>query len=1134
MSDQINKFPEAASEFAAGIKSLNRNPSTSSGSGYYIVDSLSVDFKIQGFINDNSRNIGAEGLTKAGTKFIINTDGDLPPSISNFYNDSSGDGPHFDDLSTGDVIVWNPSFILSGGDTDTPILGAWELWFDASSQGISGPSGGAFGYVVEEQQFYGYFGSELGWDTVGVGNTGETGNTGADAVVGAKYIQTASAGDVNSANEIFVANAARHTIKIHAINDTNPDSDLKNLFFPNGVGSILTNPKVLLSLYNATNRQTYTIKVALTSSAIGSSGTNNEDEITINFDASNTYSFYEVISSTSGIHADQWSGVDNTWDEDDEIYVLAISDGLAGIDGTPGLPGVTGQGITFGGNVGGELNIKYIFADGQNSSLIPTGIVDGSTGDPGEVGLLLGVTGWDASGEPPIYWGNNTVGNTGDVQSGEMFYTIVDGEKIIAIHYDAKEGPSATPYLFGFTAGDIVGFGTDYEKKKGTLYLYEETGNTLVLRSFIKYTDVRCTGTDDNSLVLIKGIRDDLVSGANNPTRLGITLEGANIGKDIYTLISPDGLKGTGITFGAVVGNTLFLDYIDENGNTFGRFASVEGVSGDPGGMNPFNIPYTLGATSGSPAEAQLTTTESGGNVETVSVHNIAGNGDDVGDYVKFPVSGENINKSGFLTVFSTTNVEDFGVFRFTGGSVSITHATYGIAGDANSLRHVGGNITQIIGTPTTGFPTGSNILFAINTDGPKGAGGSAGAGFTYGNEYFVGLRTARPLSRTDSTPLEIGDKWFCTDVGIEFTFMGVSGDGFVNQSSGGDGSDYEFVWVQTNNARQGQQGPRGNNGTGGGRGVTGATGINSFEVWSSANTYPERSGVYLTRAQCLNGAGTNQASNINANWNILNSGSGATNGFFVSKSGSIIQRPGDFTINTTLGWNAPGSRWRFAGNVSNDGHEVYLDAIIQDSVGGAEVASRIIDDDGDSVNFRGPTGPSGSLVGNDRELVFIDQTSSGITGQGTTSVVVTSSGGADRLELVNYREKTTVVNSLNLATGVLTIDCDVPVKVYNISSTATIGSIKFTNMADVGDGATVYIRSKVGGVITWNVGDGDYKIGTTSIGAVFISSQGYPTPNTVEFPTSSEDFVGAFTFKYASSVDNGILIVNFVPFVQL
>ena len=197
-------------------------------------------------------------------------------------------------------------------------------------------------------------------------------------------------------------------------------------------------------------------------------------------------------------------------------------------------------------------------------------------------------------------------------------------------------------------------------------------------------------------------------------------------------------------------------------------------------------------------------------------------------------------------------------------------------------------------------------------------------------------------------------------------------------------------------------------------------------------------------------------------------------------------------------------------------------------------MASRIIDDDGDSVNFRGPTGPSGSLVGNDRELVFIDQTSSGITGQGTTSVVVTSSGGADRLELVNYREKTTVVNSLNLATGVLTIDCDVPVKVYNISSTATIGSIKFTNMADVGDGATVYIRSKVGGVITWNVGDGDYKIGTTSIGAVFISSQGYPTPNTVEFPTSSEDFVGAFTFKYASSVDNGILIVNFVPFVQL
>ena len=65
----------------------------------------------------------------------------------------------------------------------------WELWFDASNDGISGASGGPFVFVVEKQNFYGYFGSDVGWDLVGRGITGNTGNTGADAVFGRSYTQ---------------------------------------------------------------------------------------------------------------------------------------------------------------------------------------------------------------------------------------------------------------------------------------------------------------------------------------------------------------------------------------------------------------------------------------------------------------------------------------------------------------------------------------------------------------------------------------------------------------------------------------------------------------------------------------------------------------------------------------------------------------------------------------------------------------------------------------------------------------------------------------------------------------------------------------------------------------------------------
>ena len=46
MANRLNKFPSGANALAAGIKALNRNPSTASGTGYYVTDSLSIDFTL--------------------------------------------------------------------------------------------------------------------------------------------------------------------------------------------------------------------------------------------------------------------------------------------------------------------------------------------------------------------------------------------------------------------------------------------------------------------------------------------------------------------------------------------------------------------------------------------------------------------------------------------------------------------------------------------------------------------------------------------------------------------------------------------------------------------------------------------------------------------------------------------------------------------------------------------------------------------------------------------------------------------------------------------------------------------------------------------------------------------------------
>lgn len=1150
MANKLNNFPPAGLPVSAGIKALNRDPRTSSGTGYYVTDALSIDFRIQGFVTDNSAETNAHitEYKKDGVKFIIDTTS-IPSAIIGSYESGLSGG--YGALAVGDVVVWNGAQGASG---------QWELWYDASSVGVSGTSGGAFGYVVEENQFYGYFGDVRGWDTVGVGNTGPKGDTGPDALVGAKYVQQANVAAVNAEGKIRIENDdSQHAIRIHrnaaGLNGfAGATSDLINVFFPNGVSASndATNPKVVVSFYNDTIDQTFAIRASLKAAAI-----QDTNELLLDVDTASSYNSFEVLSSTSG--SGSWSGTGVAWAESDEIYVLALSDGVAGTDGTNGTPGVTGQGITFGANVAGELNIQYLDENGNTfGNLVPTGIVDGATGDPGEVGFLLAATG-SCADLSPIYWGNDTDGDTGSVQPGEIYYTNVGGEKIIAIHHTPREGSSATPFVFGFTAGDLQS-GTEFENKKGSLYFYEQLDKTLLLRSFLKYTQAKCLSSPE--IVLLKGITDTQITGVSDAERLGITLDGST-SKDIFTLISPDGLRGTGITFGAIVDNKLFLDYVDENGNTFGRFESVEGVSGDVGGMNPFNIPYVIGGSAGgSPTTGQLRTSEDEfGALETLSVNATAGSNDFVADYVEFPVSPNSQNKSGFLTVFSTTSVEDFGVFRFTTGSIVDTSSplnrfvTYGSA--EKPLQHVGGNITQIVGPSPTGFPVGTNVLFAINTDGAKGAGGSAGAGFTYGNEYFITNIAAKPEARTDGTELEIGDKWFCTDVGLEFTYLGVSGDGFVNTVAGpgtgptGDG-DYPVVWVQTNNARQGQQGPRGDRGINGLQGNDGATGIDTFSTWSSSGSYDERTGVYVTRQQCLL-AGVGNENLINANWDLLNSGAGATNGFFVVKTGfeDVGQIPGLFNLGSD--WNSVISKWspvvtntpgvpgseggtgptgdsliKFVADEQDDGR-VFLDAHILPEGGDPNdpddvIITNILDSSNNEVNFRGPTGPSGNLVGSNNEIVFIK----GNTGEGTNAAIIDDNSGNERLVLRNYREET-ISRNISISDNLLTLDCNEPVVHLHATSNETINSVNLNNCSNPGDGTTIYIHQD-GGTVTWNANQAtEYLRNNSTFDKVFVSSQGFPTPGKIEFGSGAT--IGAFTFKYIVNSPS-TLVINYVQFV--
>ena len=1162
----FNTYPPGALELPAGFKPQSRNPLTASGTAYFLLDALSVDNRIQAFVDSSTPDTEAGIQFKNGIKYIINENqsgGALPTRITDQYNSTD-----FGQLVIGDVVLYNST--RESGDR-------WELWFTSRNAGISGASGGQLAFVAENNQFYGYFNtlndSDGGWLTIGGGATGNTGNTGADAVFGREYTQTNLLSDVNAGGEVHVSNLpdSNRELRIHReaggeiAGFAGVTGDLVSVFYPLGTESSndSKNPNVILSLYNATKKKTYAIRTSLKSDALSG------DVLTIFEQGGSNQNSVELLTSDSG--TGNW-GADfsTTWSATDEVYVLAISDGIAGTDGAAG---VTGQGITYAGlDSDGEMQLQYIDSAGDLvEPKFGSGIVSGAagvTGDPGEIGFLLGASG--ASANP--FWGNNNSGITNvDVTTrNEIWFTgtadasAIDGyQEFLVLPYSAKENSSNQtfiPYSFGFTSGDII-TGTDYTKKPGTIYFYRKEDDALVLKSFIGYNELRLGGVTD-AKVIIRGI-DDQDSTGSGASRLGITT-----GSDIFVLPVPRGTRGQGITFGAVVDNVLFLDYIDADGNTFGRFSSVSGVSGNPGGMNPFNIPYTCVVRDGTGVASQniAVLSAAGGAPAATGVPGIieisgtAESDDHVYDYLRHPL--DTISKTGFFTVFDSTDVTNFGVFRFKGGNAFSTDE---FKVRYNIESHVAGNITEIIGsgsddTPQKGFTTGNKILFALNVDGPKGFSGNTGIGFTYGNEYFISKSNARPTERTNGDILEPGDKWFCTDVGLEFTFLGaeanfVLGDPRVVGTGGNDG----IVWVQTNNARQGKQGNKGEPGTPGTEGTRGATGIEPKSQWSTTKSYSPREAVFVDFNTVFADPGRFQSdAALLGNWGAL--GSGTTSGYFVVKDplpttglprSTTSQVPGDHLRNIggsnvwdnlspeSADWvpvitNEGGPRGDTGPN-GGTGDSITQVELVNVSESNAELSITISDFSGAEVpgspfnvgNVRGPIGPAGTIFGTDNQIVY--KVSGGaITTPALERIEINS---VDRVIFNNYREKGTE-GHLEVVLGVLTIDVNTgPVQIFKPSKDETITEVVINNMDTLGDGVTLYVIQN-GNTVTWNVPSDSYKRGSNAFNNAFVSSQGFPSPGKIEFPAGGAG-AGAFTFKDIDSTSNHTLAINFVQFVS-
>jgi len=1107
MADSFNLYPQSAVKFGNLLKRFNKNPLSTNEADHFIVDTIEVNYRISGILTASSTT--DDVVLNKGNKYILgvefgNLDAGIQTLISDNWTPNSSEGAS-DVLDVNDIVVYD-----SGA-------GYFELVFDASNSAW-GASGGALVYSINEAQFYGFTGG--GWGPISSGTTGDKGNTGESIVFGSEYTHTATSGAVDAAGEIFVNNTLSSGIRPLYIHRNaggfdgfaGASGDLNTVFFPYGTSDEDKIPTVTLFLYNNDIDKTFAARIKAKPAALSGS--------VFRFTSSSHYYSYEILRTDSGIG--DWS---NTWNANDDITLLVLADGVKGDDG---VAGVTGQGITLSASspVSGELEIQYINADGSLGDTALTGIVSGSdgvTGDPGEVGFEMYFTGGNLS-DWTVQEYDYSVALTGDIPIGvgEIHYVSDYGDgtgvgigataDYIIMSESATGGISQFTYMaLGLTTGEY-GTQTTYTRP-GNLFFYEKEDYELKLRSFVSYEQV--IPYSPNNVIVLKGINDNGASlGIGNGT-LG------------FVLPVPEGLKGQGITFGTVIANELYLDYIDSDGNTFGRFnTGIKGITGNQGSLNPFNIPYAItGDSNGVTGTITVTSREAGTNKATaIRVSGISRLGDEYGVYLD---NAEEVQR-GYLTVFDANDVGSFGIFRYTG---SLDDPGPGDNGQSFTIVHVGGDLSAIYDVQNTNGVTGltanANALFALNFDGIQGQSGITGIGFTYGNEYFINDSLNRPLQRTNGDPFEIGDKWFCTDAGLEFTFLGATGytGAVVFGASAGNNSR----WGQANNARQGRRGPQGPEGPQGDKGDPGDPGLNHRGQWATSVVYVVNDSVKIDYSQLTEsnrtnwtnyfGAGVTNAvflSRVNHTSTLSNQPASAVSPFVSGNwaplvSGAAgVQGPRGVTGTTGPGFRNPA--------VTNGG--TFTVDLITTNQDGSETATGVT-----VGNILGPVGPTGPVGGSNKQFMYKD----GNSANGTSNLVINDVG---QIVIGAYKEKS---NSASVSpSGVnasLSLSAtDSSFYTLPLATPYGISEIILENFSDGGDAVSLLIDGLNGASFTADLGFyWDSASAENEITDVYISKQSAVTPTRMDYPQDNEAAIMTLRRWGSSLYINYVLMETYV-----
>ena len=873
-----------------------------------------------------------------------------------------------------------------------------------------------------------------------------------------------------------------------------------------------------------------------------------------------------------------------------------------------------------------------IWNNGERANVLLLKLPTGTTGAAGVNGIS-GASGNDLGFDMKLRGGvtgaavGSWFGNTGDKDNGGWTFgrhLDADGNSGDIVYVKAEDVPNGE----GATYGDIINLATtprmkvagaeDYTQvafgyavasllgnnaprdNPGSLYFYKS--NTIydpprfTVAGIAKFRKTELWGKDADHLATLRliGVTGTDVYPANATLKL---LEN----DDVLMHAVLDGATGIGITYGDTVDGELFLDYIAADGSTFGRFATgITGPSGDigntgpQGDMNPFNIDYGMtfsipngqvpnygedGPAGHSYDRGQMLYTRRNAIADEFQIYvsKVDSSGITYQGYLQ-QASEADTSNTGFATVFSKTDASKFGIFQY-GSATELP----GSGGDADGLTGTmrfdeviwkAGSIDLFHGddpatqaTDPTTFPAGTAVKFAINQDGQIGNTGF-GIGFTYGNEYFIGSNP--PKSRGDGASFEIGDKWFSSTTGLEFTFLGSSRD----DSDGGvvTGSDEinttgfrkHVRWVQTNSGRRGRVGPHGSKGDTGadGVGVTGATGFKFIGEWTSGNFTPTFYNPLdvVRMVRPTSGADT------------LGWPSNAMEGLFINNSGGLIMNLPSFEPHPNS------SFWSvlLLGTSGPTGADGTLGATGMTGFGftgmtldGCNLKVTKIDGNGQTIEtvtignpcITGDTGPTGPVAGTGYQIIHRHP---GVEGgdafpMGTNALRMEAAESVfvgDRAVISNYREDVLVQSTAiyDATTKRLKVNgMDKNVSAIRLGENDVIRGVTLAEMSRQGSVKTIYIYQPTtlssGVTAQWTANDAsNFSVRATSGGgdgestptirSVYFSDQGNIAAGITLGPRAND--MSALHFM-TMNVDEGSdnappqidLLINHVPYYK-